>query len=26
MGDPTLTFDDFVAMLSSDSWVGMEDE
>ena len=26
MGDPTLTFDDFVAMLSSDTWVGMEDE
>ncbi len=26
MGDPTLTFDDFVAMLSSDSWVGMDEE
>ena len=26
MGDPSLTFDDFVDMLSSDTWVGIEDE
>ena len=26
MGDPTLTFDDFIAMLTSETWVSMEDE
>ena len=26
MGDPTLTFDDFIAMLTSSTWVDMEDE